>query len=267
MTATGRDAVKVDRDDLGVTTISINRPDRMNALDHATVRALTELITEHGADPATRVIVLAGEGGAFTTGADLQAIRASGGDAPGESPSPNDTMDNAAALVRAVLTAPIPVIAAVNGPAAGVGVSLALASDLMLMADDAYLLFAFTNIGLMPDGGASVLLPAAVGRSIASRMLLRGDAVSAAEALDVGLATDVLPAEDLRGAAGKLARRLARGPRRALELTKRAVTGATLAELDAALAREHEGQCELLTSDDFAEGVSSILEKRRPNFT
>lgn len=262
MTASGRDAVKVERDDPGVTTISINRPDRMNALDHQTVSALIELITEHGGDPETRVIVLAGEGGAFTTGADLQAIRESDGDAP----TPDVTMDNAAALVRAVLTAPIPVIAAVNGPAAGVGVSLALASDLMLMADDAYLLFAFTNIGLMPDGGASVLLPAAVGRSVASRMLLRGDAVSAAEALDVGLALDVLPSADLRPAAAKLARRLARGPRRALELTKRAVTGATLAELDAALAREHEGQCELLVSDDFAEGVSSILEKRRPNF-
>lgn len=263
MTATGRDAIKVSRDDLGVVTISINRPDRMNALDHPTVSALTETISEHGTDPGTRVIVLAGEGQAFTTGADLQSIRDAGEDAP----SPAMTMDGAAALVRAVLTAPVPVIAAVTGPAAGVGVSLALASDLVLMSEDAYLLFAFTNIGLMPDGGASVLLPAAVGRSIASRMLLRGDAVSAAEALDVGLAVEVLPSADLRAAATKLARRLARGPRRALELTKRAVTGATLAELDAALAREHEGQCELLVSDDFAEGVSSILEKRRPNFS
>ncbi|AVZ40875.1 MULTISPECIES: enoyl-CoA hydratase-related protein [unclassified Dietzia] len=263
MTATGRDAVKVETDDLGVTTISINRPDRMNALDHHTVGALIGLITEHGADAGTRVIVLAGEGAAFTTGADLQSIREGAADAP----SPDVTMDNAAALVRAVLTAPVPVIAAVNGPAAGVGVSLALASDLVLMSDDAYLLFAFTNIGLMPDGGASVLLPAAVGRSVASRMLLRGDAVSAAEAQQVGLALDVLPAADLRPAAAKLARRLARGPRRALELTKRAVTGATLSELDAALAREHEGQCELLVSADFAEGVASILEKRRPDFS
>ena len=263
MTATGRDAVKVETDEVGVATISINRPDRMNALDSPTVTALIELITQYSADPATRVILLAGEGGAFTTGADLQAMKEAGSDAP----SPDETMDNAAALVRAVLTAPIPVIAAVNGPAAGVGVSLALASDMVLMAEDAYLLFAFTNIGLMPDGGASVLLPAAVGRSIASRMLLRGDAVSAAEAHDVGLAMEVHPTADLEPAAAKLARRLARGPRRALELTKRAVTGATLAELDAALAREHEGQCELLISPDFAEGVSSILEKRRPNFS
>ena len=262
MTATGRDAVRVEHDDPGVTTISINRPDRMNALDHHTVNALIELITEHGTDPATRVIVLSGEGGAFTTGADLQAFEEAGDDAP----SSEATMDNAAALVRAVLTAPVPVIAAVNGPAAGVGVSLALAADLMLMSEDAYLLFAFTNIGLMPDGGASVLLPAAVGRSAASRMLLRGDAVSAAEARDVELAIEVLPPAELRPAAAKLARRMARGPRRALELTKRAVTGATLAELDAALAREHEGQCELLGSSDFAEGIASVLEKRRPEF-
>ena len=263
MTVTGRDAVKVETDDLGVTTISINRPDRMNALDGPTVTALIELITEHAEHPETRVILLAGEGAAFTTGADLQAMKEAGPDGP----TPAETMDNASALVRAVLTAPVPVIAAVNGPAAGVGVSLALASDMMLMAEDAYLLFAFTNIGLMPDGGASVLLPAAVGRSIASRMLLRGDAVSSAEALDVGLATDVVPPAELRAAATKLARRLARGPRSALELTKRAVTSATLAELDAALAREHEGQCELLVSADFAEGISSVLEKRRPSFT
>ncbi|MCT1514145.1 enoyl-CoA hydratase-related protein [Dietzia cercidiphylli] len=265
MTPTGRDAVKVDRDDLGVATISINRPDRMNALDHPTVCALVEIISEQSLDPDTRVMVLAGEGGAFTTGADLQAIRDGAG--TDEAPSPEATMTSAAELVRAVLTAPVPVIAAVNGPAAGVGVSLALASDLVLMSDDAYLLFAFTNIGLMPDGGASVLLPAAVGRSVASRMLLRGDAVAAAEAQQVGLALDILPAADLRPAAATLARRLARGPRRALELTKKSVTGATLAELDAALAREHEGQCELLVSDDFAEGVASILEKRRPEFS
>lgn len=263
MTASGHDALTRETDELGVTTISINRPDRMNAFDHATIVALTELVTEVVGDSTTRVIVLAGEGGAFSTGADLQAIR----DGDDDAPTPDVTMDAAAALVRSVLTAPVPVIAAVNGPAAGVGVSLALASDLMFMADDAYLLFAFTNIGLMPDGGASVLLPAAVGRSVASRMLLRGDAVSAAEARDVGLAVDVLPVADLRAAATKTARRLARGPRRALELTKRSVAAATLAELDSALEREHAGQCELLVSDDFAEGVASILDKRRPNFS
>lgn len=263
MTATGRDALTHSIDDLGVTTIGINRPDRMNAFDHQTVIALIELVTEAARDPQTRVIVLVGEGSAFSTGADLQAINEKAEDAP----TPRTTMDAAAALVRAVLTAPIPVIAAVNGPAAGVGVSLALASDLMLMAEDAYLLFAFTNIGLMPDGGASVLLPSAVGRSVASRMLLCGDAVSAAEARDVGLAMEVLPVANLREGAAKAARRLARKPRRALELTKRSVTAATLTELDASLAREHEGQSELLVSDNFAEGVASMIEKRRPNFS
>lgn len=263
MTPSGREALTRETDDLGVTTIGINRPDRMNAVDHRTVVALTELVTEAAEDTATRVIVLVGEGGAFSTGADLQAI----GEGADEAPTPEVTMSAASALVRSVLTAPVPVIAAVNGPAAGVGVSLALASDLMFMADDAYLLFAFTNIGLMPDGGASVLLPAAVGRSVASRMLLRGDAVSASEARDVGLAVDVLPVVDLRATATKTARRLARGPRRALELTKRSVAAATLVELDSALDREHAGQCELLVSDDFAEGVASILEKRRPNFS
>lgn len=263
MTVTGADALRIETSDPGVVTISINRPDRMNALDAPTVTALIEQIITIGADPDTRVLVLAGEGPAFTTGADLVAISEAGDDAP----TPDQTMDNAEALVRAVLTAPVPVIAAVNGPAAGVGVSLALASDLVLMSEDAYLLFAFTNIGLMPDGAASVLLPAQVGRAVASRMLLCGDAVPAAEAKQVGLAIDVVPADELRAVAEKLARRLARGPRRALELTKRAVTAATLAQLDTALEVEHEGQVELLQSADFAEGVASMLEKRRPTFS
>lgn len=263
MTPTGRDALTLEADASGVTTIGINRPDRMNAFDHPTVTALVEVITEVAQDPTTRVIVLVGEGSAFSTGADLQAIR----DKAENAPTPEVTMDAAAALVRAVLTAPVPVIAAVNGPAAGVGVSLALASDLMVMAEDAYLLFAFTNIGLMPDGGASVLLPAAVGRAVASRMLLRGDTVSAAQAYDMGLAMEVVPVVDLRATAAEAARRLARGPRRALELTKKSVTAATLVELDAALAREHAGQCELLVSEDFAEGIASVIGKRRPSYS
>lgn len=265
MTVSGRDALRVERDEIGVATITINRPERMNAVDHATLVALAETVTEVGQDAATRVVVLAGEGGAFTTGADLRAARESA--ASGDTVAPEVTMDAATDLVYAVLRAPVPVIAAVTGPAAGVGVSLALAADMMLMSEDAYLLLAFTNIGLMPDGGASVLLPAAVGRAVASRMLLRGDAVPAAEAAAVGLTVDVLPSAEVHEAAQKLARRLARGPRRALELTKRAVTLSALAELDAALAREHEGQSELLVSEDFAEGVASVIEKRRPTFT
>lgn len=265
MTSSGREALRVEHDDVGVATITFNRPDRMNAVDYPTLAALGEVVTEVAADPATRVILLAGEGGAFTTGADLQATREAV--ESGDTVAPEVTMTAANEAARAVLTAPVPVIAAVNGPAAGVGVSLALAADLMFMSEDAYLLFAFTNIGLMPDGGASILLPAAVGRSVASRMLLRGDAVSATEAREVGLAVDVLPAAELHAAATKLARRLARGPRRALELTKRSVTLAALAGLDQALDREHEGQCELLVSPDFAEGVASILDKRRPSFS
>src|SRR5699024_7116827 len=157
----------------------------------------------------------------------------------------------ASALVRSVLTAPMPVIAAVNGPAAGVGVSLALAADLMFMAEDAYLLFAFTNIGLMPDGAASVLLPAAVGRSVASRILLRGDAVSAASARDLGLAVDVPAPTELGAVADKAARRLARGPRRALELTKKSVAASTLNEHHSLHAPDHAGQRPHLTPSDI----------------
>lgn len=160
----------------------------------------------------------------------------------------------------------MPVVAAVNGPAAGVGVSIALSADLTYAAESAYFLLAFVGIGLMPDGGASLLVPASIGRAKAAELALLGDRVSAADADRVGLVTRTVPDAELAAHAGAVAARLASGPRRALELTKRALNAATLESLDRVLDREKAGQIELLASADFAEGASAMLQRRRPHF-
>ncbi len=175
-------------------------------------------------------------------------------------------MDVANAAVRAIVEVPVPVVAAVNGPAAGVGVSLALAADLTYAAESAYFLLAFVGIGLMPDGGASLLVPAAIGRARAAEMALLGERVAAVDADRVGLVSRTLPDVELAEHARAVAARLASGPRRALELTKRSLNAVTLDALDRALEREKEGQAELLGSADFAEGAAAMLQKRRPRF-
>ncbi|MBM4504564.1 enoyl-CoA hydratase, partial [Rhodococcus hoagii] len=176
-------------------------------------------------------------------------------------------MDVANEVIRAIVEVPVPVVAAVNGPAAGVGVSIALAADLTYAAESAYFLLAFVGVGLMPDGGSSVLVSASIGRAKAAELALLGERLSAAEADSSGLVSRTLPDGDLLDHARDVAGRLAAGPRRALELTKRALAAATLAALDDALEREKIGQAELLASPDFAEGAAAMLQKRKPRYS
>lgn len=262
-TNSGRDALAVDIDELGIATISIDRPEVMNAFDIPTMEALGALVSEVAAGEATTVIVITGAGDAFTTGADLQAH--GGSDEPPEVTA-RRSMDAAAALVRTIVRVPVPVIAAVNGPAAGVGVSIALAADIAVLSSTAYLFFAFSGLGLMPDGGATVLLAASIGRARANDVLFGAKMVPAGEAESMGMIAESVPAEEFSERVGKRARRLARGPRNALAKTKEGVNAPILAELDAALDRETHGQTELLTGPEFAEGVAAMLGKRRPDF-
>jgi enoyl-CoA hydratase len=208
-----------------------------------------------------RAVVLTGSGRAFSAGADLGA--SSG---PGSPPSAG-TVVAANRLARALREARQPVIAAVNGPAVGVGCSIALACDLVVAADSSYFLLAFVNIGLMPDGGATALVPANVGRARAMEMALLGERVPAATALDWGLIHRVVPSGELADFVDALAARLAAGPPKALAATKRAVNEATLGSLEAALDRELDGQSALLAGADFAEGVAAFGQKRPPTFT
>lgn len=247
------------RDD-GILRITFTRGDRMNALDYRTLVALAGEVEQAGADPEVRVMVLTGGGRAFCSGADLVAVGESRGI------TPTDSMDAANRLVRAIVQVRVPVIARVTGAAAGIGASLAIAADLTYATENSYLLLAFVNIGLMPDGGASALMAASAGRAVAAQMALLGERLPATEAKAVGLITDVVADDEIDARVDKAAQKIANGPRRALELTKRAVNAVALSSFEDALAREHEGQIELLTSSDFVEGVSAMLGKRKAHF-
>ncbi|WP_231703185.1 enoyl-CoA hydratase-related protein [Tsukamurella asaccharolytica] len=240
----------------GVLTVTIDRPQRMNAFGIRAAWELARIIGEADADAAIRVIVVTGEGRAFSTGVDLA----------GEAVGPRESLEAVNAYVRAIVEASIPVIAKVNGPCAGMAVGLALSADLTFVADTAYFLLPFIGIGLQPDAGTTALVPAAIGRSRAMGMALLGDRMYGAEALAAGMVTAVHPAEELDDAVAAAAAKLASGPREAIAATKRAVNASTLAGLDDALRRETESQVVLLESDDYREGVDAMLNKRPARF-
>ena len=169
--------------------------------------------------------------------------------------------------VRAITSLPKPAVAVVQGPTAGVGVSLALACDIVLASEKAFFLLAFTKIGLMPDGGASALVAASIGRARAMKMALLAERVSATEAFDIGLISTVYPADELEAGVAAVLDKLVSGPAIALRKTKQAINAATLTELDAAIGRESEGQLILLGSSDFREGTKAFQEHRSPTFT
>jgi enoyl-CoA hydratase len=248
-----------------VLTITLNRPDRLNAVTTDGLDDLADLLEETAQDETVRVVVVTGAGRAFSSGADLgntTLIEAPADDAPG-----TETILAANRCVRALRAMPQPTVAAVNGPAVGVGCSLALGCDLTVAAESAYFLLSFTSIALMPDGGATVLVPAAIGRSRAMEMALVPERLPAARALEWGLIYRVVPNAELAGTIDALAERLATGARHALAATKHAVNDATLAGLERGLDTELAGQAKLLRMADFREAVSAFGERRKPQFT
>jgi enoyl-CoA hydratase len=254
----------VVRRDGAALTITLNRPTRLNAVTAEVLEILGDRLQEAGQDPELRVIVLTGEGRAFSSGADLAA----GGDQLDSANPPGvETLDAANRLIRTIRDLPQPVIAAVNGPAVGVGCSIALGCDLVVAVESAYFLLAFINIGLMPDGGATALVPVNVGRGRAMQMALLGERIPAAIALDWGLIYRVVPEGDLDGVVAELVQRFATGAPRAAAATKQAVNAATLGPLDGALDRERDGQGALLASEDFVEAVQAFAAKRKPKFS
>lgn len=243
-----------------VLRITLNRPDCLNALTTDMLTRAAETVDQAGSDPGIRVIVVTGAGSAFSSGADLFG----GGDGR---PPGLDTVDAANHLVVAIRRVPRPVLAAVNGPAAGVGCSIALAADLIVVQESAYLLLAFTRVGLMPDGGATALVPAAVGRARASRMALLAEPVPARRAAEWGLVTHVVGDDDFDAEIERLVTQLATGPTAAYAQTKLALNAASLTQFEASLATERAGQAQLFASKDFIAGVTAFQEKRAPEFS
>ena len=249
----------------GVGRITLDRPDSLNAWTAQLGQELGHLVREEAAAPSVRAVLITGAGRGFSSGADLKA---------GFEPSPEDGRPDVARelhenyhpIIAGIRRLEKPAVAAINGPAVGIGLSLALACDLVLMAESAFLSLAFVNIGLMPDGGSTLFVPAAVGKARAFEMAFLGGRVSAAQALDWGLVNEVHPDDSLMDAAASLAGRLASGPTRSYAGSKRALNHVLYPDLDAQLGLEAEIQHALARTDDFAEGVGAFVEKREPAF-
>lgn len=248
----------------GVYTIILDRPDAMNAVDKQLGAELLAALQTARADDEVRAVVLTGNGRAFSSGADLKA---------GFDPGPDNRPDLGGALrerfhpiIHALRELPKPVVAKVNGAAAGIGCSFALACDLIVASERAYFLLAFVNIGLAPDGGSSFLIPERIGFARAAEMALLGERIPAAQALEWGLITRVVADSELTAEVDALADRLATGPTRSYAATKRQLNAWQFSRMAEQLELEATLQQELVGTDDFVEGVAAFVQKRPPSF-
>lgn len=242
----------------GVGRITLNRPDKFNSFTEKLHRELQDALKQAERDPAVRSIVLTGAGKAFCAGQDLDEARATGplGDVVRRYYNP---------LIQKLRSIEKPVIAAVNGAAAGAGASLALACDLVVMSEKAYYMLAFVKVGLVPDSGASYWLPRLIGYHRAMELALSGDRMTAQRALELGLCNKVVPAAELEGAVSEWAGRLAQGPR-SMGLIKRQFHRGMSYDLDDLLEYEAFGQEIAGHTADAQEGIAAFLEKREPKF-
>ena len=245
-----------------LTTITLNRPDRLNAMAPQMADELSEALYDLG---DSRAVLFTGAGKGFCSGADLaargerSALNSKGG-------SHRALQNHYNPAINMVLRAPVPVICAVNGPAAGVGCSLALAGDFVLAGKSAYFLQAFVNIGLVPDGGSTWLLARAIGRARATRMMMLGEKIGADQAEDWGLIYKACEDDALMEEARALASKLANGPTLAYATMKRNIATALDGSITEVLLAEAEGQRLAGASKDAMEGGMAFLEKRKPAF-
>jgi 2-(1,2-epoxy-1,2-dihydrophenyl)acetyl-CoA isomerase len=245
--------------------IELNRPDRMNAWDRQLGVDLLSAIEDATADESVRAVTITGAGRAFSAGADLKA---------GFEPSAQGHPDVESRLreiyhpiIAGIRRMPKPLLAAVNGPAAGIGCSLALACDLIVARESAYLMLAFVNIGLVPDGGSSLLVPSRVGFARAAEMAMLGERVPARQALEWGLVNRVVADDDFDAEVDALAERLATGPTASYAGTKLQLNAWLYSRMDDQLDLEASVQQETAASGDFAEGVQAFLERRPARFS
>ncbi|MER6674624.1 enoyl-CoA hydratase-related protein [Streptomyces sp. NPDC000983] len=247
-----------------VCRITLDRPEALNALTPAQRDRVIELLDGASADPEVRAVVLTGTGRGFCAGADLRGGSTAGERVPGD--VARVLRLGAQRLVGAVLDCEKPVIAAVNGTAAGLGAHLAFACDLVLAAESARFIEVFVRRGLVPDGGGAYLLPRLVGPQRAKELMFFGDALSAADAERLGLVNRVVPDAELARTAREWAERLAAGPTRALALTKQLVNASLDSDRATAFAAEAAAQEINMTTRDAQEGVASFAERRSPGY-
>lgn len=249
----------------GVGVAVLDRPDVLNAFDDDLGFQLLDVVEKVAMDASVRCLVVTGSGRAFCSGEDLGAL--AGTYERGEAPPLGKTLtDRYNPLIRALRSMPKPVVAAINGVAAGAGVSLALACDRRIAVDGAKLVLAFIKAGLVPDSGAVWFLTKMIGEARTMELATTGRPVTATEALDLGIVHEVVSADAFEDRWRTLAAELASGPTRAFALTKNLVYGASERTLDAQLEAEVEAQSEAGRTSDHLEGVQAFLGKRPPRF-
>jgi 2-(1,2-epoxy-1,2-dihydrophenyl)acetyl-CoA isomerase len=261
-----RETVNVRTHD-GWATVELNRPDTLNAWNLQLGADLLDALRQVADDRAVRAVVVTGAGRAFSSGADLKS---SGEGKPGPDGRPDvyKTLTEVYhPIIELIRELPKPVLAAVNGPAVGIGCSLALCCDLIVAAESAYFLLAFVNIGLVPDGGSSLLVPTRVGLARATELSMLGERLSARRALDWGLINRVVPDAELAGEVTTLANRLASGPTRSYAGTKRQLNNWLYSRMAEQLDLEARIQQEMAASPDFAEGAAAFVQKRAARFS
>jgi 2-(1,2-epoxy-1,2-dihydrophenyl)acetyl-CoA isomerase len=249
----------------GVGRLTLNRPETLNAWTAQFGSELKQVIEGEAAESSVRAVLITGAGRGFSSGADLKAgFEAADDGMPDIKKELHDIYHPVIAGIRRL---PKPVVAAVNGPSVGIGCSLALACDLIMAAESAYFGLAFVNIGLMPDGGSTALVPPAIGRARAFQLALLGERVPAPQALEWGLINWVHPDEQLMDEANSLVAKLAAGPTLSYASSKRALNQFIYGDLDAQLDLEADLQHQLGRSRDFIEGAAAFVEKREPAFS
>jgi 2-(1,2-epoxy-1,2-dihydrophenyl)acetyl-CoA isomerase len=265
------EGLRIHRDG-GVVTLTLDRPEVHNALDWTTRDALVAALADASADLGVRAVVVTGVGDrAFCTGADLRVPVPTPDKPPGAPERAQGDVARSIAtgwqrVITAVLDCEKPVVAAVNGTAAGAGMHLALACDIVVMSETAKLVPVFVRRGIAPDAAGAYLLTRLVGPQRAKQIYLFGNDITAADAVSLGLANQVVPSADLLDVAEDLAQRLAAGPTRTHAVTKRLVNRAMDLDRDTALAEEAWAQELVMTTEDAQEGVQAFVERREPTF-
>ena len=258
------DQIEVRRNG-GVVTVTLNRPDKLNAMTGVMSDELLDAFTSAREDDEVRAVVVTGAGRGFCAGQDLTEFESAY--RSGERPDIREHLERSYhRLIPVVVSTPKPVIAAVNGVAAGAGVSLAAACDIRIAAEEGRFTQAFVKIGLIPDSGGTWLLPRIVGHARALELSITGEVIDAATALDIGLVNRVVPADALVKEVSGLAARLAAMPTAAIGETKALLREAAGLHLEAALEAEAQAQARMGQTDDHLEGVMAFAEKRDPHF-